>query len=400
MPARVPHGSPPARRVSTLLLLCLLALPLAAPAATPPVDYLELAAVLTRDGAHDRAEAALANIDPAAPGLDLVKYHSVRGLLAMGLQDFARAADAFAAAVAAASARAATDGSTVEPLLYLHQAQALFGQERFAEAVAALDAAGDAVAGTSGAWLMRAHAQWQQREHQPALDTLARASARFPDNAEFRRRQVFHLVELGLFQAAARIGLAQLAAGDSTAADVVAIGTALRRAKSFDAALSVLEQGRLRFPGEGRIARALAQAWLESGKPLAAAELLVQQAEREPVLLPEAAELFRRAGRPLRALALNARIADPARKLEQRVALLLELGRYPEVVAMEEALFRAGLLADEDIRYALAYAHFHGADYAAAERHLKALTRPGLFRRATALRRLMQDCAGRSWACG
>src|SRR5690606_38460059 len=139
MPAPMPHGPAPARGASTrpparrtlLLLLCLLVLPLAAPAATPPVDYLELAAVLTRDGAHDRAEAALANIHPAAPGLDLVKYHSVRGLLAMGRQDFARAADAFAAAVAAASARAARDGGSVEPVLCLHQAQALFGQERF-----------------------------------------------------------------------------------------------------------------------------------------------------------------------------------------------------------------------------------------------------------------------------
>ena len=387
-----------------LLLAALLPAGLLAAPAT--VDYLELAAVLTRDGAHERAEAALANVDPDAPGLDLVTYHSVRGLLAMARPDLERAADGFARAIAAAGARAAADPSRpVPPVLYLHQAQALFGLERFAQAVAALDAAGDTVAGISGAWLMRAHAQWRQHQHQAALDTLAAGAVRFPAQAEFRRRQVAYLIELGLYQEAARIGRAQLAAGHASADDLAATGTALRQARSFDAALAVLEHGWLRFPGHGQLARALAQTWLESGKPLAAAEVLAVQAEREPALLPEAAELFRRAGQPLRALALNARITDQPRKLAQRVGLLLELGRYPEVLAMEEALYRNHLLDSQhpnhqDIRYALAYSHFRAADYAAAEAHLKALTRPELFRRATELRRLMQDCADRTWECG
>lgn len=391
------------RAIALLLLLAPASLSAAGQSASAdasPVDHLEIAAVLTRDGAWERAETVLARVDPAAPGLDRVRYHSVRGLLAMGRKEQARAAEAFAAAIAAAEAKAGETDSPVEPLLYLHHAQALFALERFKEAVAALDAAGDAIEGISGAWLMRGHALWQQGQHQAALETLALGAARFPGNAEFRRRQLVYLVELGLHQEAARIGAEQLARGAAGAAELVAIGTALRRARSFDAALSVLEQGWLRFPGDGLLARALAQTWLEAGKPLAAAELLAQQAEREPVLLPEAAELFRRAGHPLRALALNARIVDQARKLEQRVGLLVELGRFSEVVAMEEALFRAGLLASEDIRYALAYAHFQGADYAAAERHLEALTRPELFRRATELRRLMQDCADRRWACG
>lgn len=385
--------------LSLLLVFVMAALPVHASDDT--IDYLELATILVRDGAHDRADAALAQVDPDDPAVDTVRYHSVRGLLAVGRQELARAADAFAVAIAAARKQAdAENGRPVDPLLHLHHAQALFGLERFDEAIAALDAAGAAVEAISGAWLMRAHAQWQLGHHQAALDVLAAGAQRFPDNPEFRRRQVFYLVELGLYQEAARLGLAQLDAGAADAMELAAIGTALRRAGSFEAALAVLERGSLRFPGNGAIARALAQAWLESGKPLAAAEVLARQAEGEPVLLPETAELFRRAGHPLRALALNARIGEQPRKLEQRVGLLLELGRFAEVVAMEEALYRAGLLADEDIRYALAYAHFHAADHAATERHLKALTRPDLFRRATELRRVMQDCADRRWMCG
>jgi hypothetical protein len=53
----------------------------------------------------------------------------------------------------------------------------------------------------------------------------------------------------------------------------------------------------------------------------------------------------------------------------------------------------------EDIRYALAYSHFRGGNFEASERHLSALTRPELFRKATELRRLMQDCGQNRWNC-
>lgn len=392
------------RIAQALLALALLAASLAAPAADDAPDYVELAALLARDGEFDRAAAALAHVDPATAGVDLRRYHSVRGMLALGREELAAAADAFAAALAAAPPlddKGMGDAdAAVEAQLHIHRAQALFGLERDAEALAALDAAGDAVDGLSGAWLMRAHAQWRLGQRQQAMQTLAAAAARFPANAEFGRRQVLYLVELGLFREAASLGTAHLARHDGSAADHVAIGTALRRAGSLDAALSVLEPAHLRFPGDGQVARALAQAWLEHGDPLAAADILARQALAEPVLLPEAAELYRRAGRHHRALALNAQVGDQPRKLQQRVGLLIELGRHAEVAAMEEALYRAGLLSNEDIRYALAYARFQLGDFAAAERHLAALTRPELFRRATEMRRLMQACADSPWACG
>jgi hypothetical protein len=66
---------------------------------------------------------------------------------------------------------------------------------------------------------------------------------------------------------------------------------------------------------------------------------------------------------------------------------------------MEAALYRVGRLGDEDLRYALAYAHFQGGDYARAEGHLTALKRPELFRKATELRRLMAECATDRWSC-
>lgn len=358
--------------------------------AADDVDHVALGAQLVRDGHYDRAAEILKQVDPSAEGIDLITFHTARGMVALEQQQPETAAQAFGAAIAAGQS---------DPMIHLYRAQALFGLERYADALAALDAAGEDVSSISGAWLMRAHAQWLLGRQQAALDTLSQAGARFPGNTQFQRRQVFYLVEAGLYQQAAELGRDYLARADGKAADYAAIGTALRQAKSYDEALRFLESAALRFPGDGAITRALAQTWLARGDVLAAAEVLGRQAEREPVLLPEAAELFRRAGQRVRALSLNARIADPAKKLKQRVGLLVELRRYDQVAAMEAALYRAGLLADEDVRYALAYAHYRGGDFAAAETHLTALKRPELFRKATELRRLMQDCADARWTC-
>ena len=376
-------------------LLLLLALLIGAPLglakeASDEVDYVELAALLVRDGEYDRAEDAIAKADPALEGVDLPKYHTVRGMIALERQRPADAVEAFSAAVAAGE---------VDPLIHLLRAQALFGLERYEDALSALDTAGEAVLPLSGAWLLRAHAYWMTGQRQACFETLSAATERFPGNTGFLRRQVFYLIDAGLYQEASVLGREYLRRAEGKAEDYVALGTALRRSKSYDEALRFLEAARLKFPEDGNIARVLAQTWLESGKPLAAAEVMAVQAEREPALFAEAAELFRRAGHPARALQLNARVMDSGRKLKQRLGLLVELQHFDEVAGMEAALLRAGLMGDEDVRYALAYAHFKGGDYAAAERHLQALTRPELFRRATELRRLMTDCAGAPWQC-
>ena len=229
--------------------------------------------------------------------------------------------------------------------------------------------------------------------------SLSAAAARFPANHNFQRRQVFYLIEAGLNVEAAALGRAYLARAQGNVEDTIAIGTALRRAGGFDEALEFLEAARLRYRDDVGIAKALAQTWLEHGDPLAAAEIMADTARIDPALHLEAAELFRRAGHYARALTLNARVDDAAKKLKQRIGILIPMRRYDEVTASEGALARAGLLADEDVRYALAYAWYRVGDHAAAERNLIPLQRPDLFRKATELRRLMQDCADARWTC-
>jgi hypothetical protein len=143
----------------------------------------------------------------------------------------------------------------------------------------------------------------------------------------------------------------------------------------------------------------LAHVYIERGEMSSAADLLYKAALLDPTLMGEAAELYRRSGQTFRAMNLNGQLLDQEEKLRQRLALYLEMGNYEQAAAMEVPLRRVGLLAEEDLRYAIAYSHFKTGDFGAAEEHLTALNRPDLFRKAAELRRAIQDCAEESWKC-
>lgn len=372
-----------------LVLALLLRAPVLAATDAVELDHLALAARLVADGEYARAERVLGQVDPQEEGLDLASYHTLRARVAQerGRQD--EAAQAYEAALAHGA------GGSVR----LRLAQVLIELGRHRQALDVLGKAGPDLDEAVATWLLRAHAQWKLGRMQAAMDTLDEAAARFPQEPGFRRRQVLYLIEAGLYREAAERGRQLLQGSGARAADYAALGTALRRAGAVREALALLEAGRLAHPQDAAIVKALAQAWLDHGAPLAAASLLAGQASLHPELYAEAAELFRRAGHPRRALILNARVPDPVRKLRQRVGLLLALGHYDALVGLERALHRAGLLEDQEIRYALAYAQYRAGAFAEAERHLVPISRPDLFRKATELRRLMQECVDRRWAC-
>lgn len=353
-------------------------------------DFLELAAVLASDGAYDKAAVEYAKVDAADPELDAIKYHTLGGLIALNRQQPEAAVKAFDAAIAA--------GQT-EPTIYLYLAQAQFGLERYADVLKTLDRAGAAFDTLPPVFLMRAQAHWLLKDREQAFAVLADGARRFPTNTQFLRREVFFLMELGLYQEAAARGQRYLALAEGKEEDYVAIGTALKRARQFDAALAFLEAARLKFPASENVVKALAATYLDHGQPLAAGELMYRASLANPALKPEAAELFRRAKLHARALAVNAEIVDQPVKLKQRLGILIELGRTAEVAGMQAALVRTRLLDDEDVRYALAWALFKEGDFAAAESHLAKLTKPELFRKATELRQSMQDCADERWRC-
>lgn len=373
----------------------LLALALALVAAKPPadeVDHLALAAALLRDGHADRAERVLAEVDVAAEGLALDRFHLLRGLCAFELGRFDDALAGFTAAVAA--------GAT-DPAVQVFRAQAAYRQQDCPTALAALAAAGPAGEAHAPLFLLRADCQARVDDPAAALATLEAGEQRFPEEKRvLLRLRVQRLVALGLYQAAAEAGQALVEGGDATLDDHLFLGEALVQSRQHRAAREILELARLRWPDDVRPTVQLAHAWLQAGALRTAAGLFEQAADRDPVHARDAAELHRRRGASYAALRQNARVLDQPAKLRQRVALLLDRERFAAVTALEPRLARLGLLTeDEELRYALAYAWFRQGALAEAEAALAKLTRPDLFERAGGLRQAMAECRAHRDRC-
>ncbi len=362
------------------------------------VDFIELASVLVQDGHYDRAEESLQTVDLQNEDTDLGKYHSIYGLIHLNRGENAAAKESFQSAIDSGYVDETT-GKTPE-VIYIYLAQINFALEEYREAIRSLDLAGETAKRLSSTFTMRAHAHWLLGEQDQAWTVLTNASERFPENTNFDRRKVFYLVELKLYQAASKLGQSYLARAEGKVEDYLAIGNALRQSGSYTEALKFLEVAHLRYPSNKKVSQVLAHTHLGAGNTLAAAEIFYQASLVYPDLTSEAAELFRRAGKPYRALQLNSQIEDQEKKVKQRLALLLELQRFEEISAMEPAMRRTGAIENEDLRYALAYAYFQTGDFDQAEKHLTKLTRPDLFRKATELRQAMEDCAEEQWRCG
>lgn len=361
------------------------------------VDRLALAALLIGDGNFERARTVLAGVDLDDENLDRMRYHSLEGLVALNLEELPRAAAAFEQVAQAANEQ----GEPVPEVIWLYLAQAYFGQQDYAGVLRSLDRAAAETTELPSVYLMRAQSHWELAEVDEAWQVLSAGVTLFPDRAgEFTRRQVFWLVDLGLYQQAAEIGLAFLDQHRAATEDAVAIGNALRQAGQYDEALRVLEVARLNDADDIQLTRVLAHTWLAREQILPAADLIHAAGRLDPELVIEAAELYRRSGWLIKALMLNGQVIDQPKKFRQRLAILLELERFDQAAAMEETLFRTGLLEDEEIRYALAFAYFKTGEYEQAERHLAGLSSDELFRKAIELRRAMEQCTAEPWLCG
>jgi len=356
----------------------------------PEADFLTLAATLVRDGHNERALMALQNVDLEQKDLDLIRYYTVLGLAQLGLNDLASAKVSLGEAI--------KQGQT-EPVIFLYLSQAHYGLEEYQETITAIALAGDAIKTYPALLEMKAQSHWLLQQYSDAWQALLLGKRYFPDDHRFLRRQVFYAIERELYRLGAELGREYLKKSKARPEDYVAIGNALRISRQFDEAASILEIARLNYPTHSIITKVLAHNYLDQGMVNSAAAIMEQAAAYDATFINESAELYRRAGRLHRALALNARISDSAVKLKQRMAILLGLKQYEKIIGMEAALLRSGILNEEHIRYALAYAAFATGNFNLTRRHLEPIKDPELFKRAVELRRLIQECEEDSLKC-
>lgn len=354
------------------------------------VDYISLAARMLKDDHYDRAEALLKQVDPNQEGLDLPRFHMLMGLIKLKSNDFASARDAFLSSVKTGQQ---------EKVIYLFLSQAHFGLKDYRKALDALAKAGPELTNKPEVYAMRANAHWQLQEPSKTISVLAEGLSRFPSEEKLSRMKVFYLIEMGLFQTAIEDGISYLARDNVSADDFVAVGEALKRAREPKKALMILEQARLRFPDAPLLTAQLAHAYLDAEQPVSAAMLFEDASRFDDKYRSDAAEMYRKAGRHQLALWLNGAVVEQEVKVKQRLSILLNQENYDAVTAMEPRLSRLGLLQDENVRYALAYAFYNSGDFVNAEKQLKLLKDPQLFEKATQLRKAIAACKEARWEC-
>ncbi len=355
-----------------------------------PTDFMELAAVMLKDGHSDRALLALQNVDLEDKKTDLARFYTLQGLAYMNLNDLVAAKD---------SLQQAVKNGQKDRVIFIYLTQVYFGLKDYQQTIQAIVKAGDQVNKDASLISLKAESYWQLKETDAAINALNEGQKIFPGDFRFLKRKVFYFAELGLYQEAAKLGKEYLKRSKAAATDYIAIGNALRLSKEYQEALNILEIARLQFPHDDMVAKLLAHTYLDQGKLNSAAFILEQAALLNPALQAEAAEIYRRAGRFHKALTLNESIRDQKVKFKQRLSILLALKQFERAANMESSLYRSGLLEDQEVRYALAYALFSSRRFPEANKHLDHLKNAELFRKGTELRRLMEVCKTEPWQC-
>jgi hypothetical protein len=81
------------------------------------------------------------------------------------------------------------------------------------------------------------------------------------------------------------------------------------------------------------------------------------------------------------------------------VAIFVDRGEFEKIIGLKDGLNRYGLLSDDNLRYALAYAYFMVKDYDQAEIHFKKISDSSLFSKATIIRKSIEKCKNNSLEC-
>ncbi len=363
---------------------------MAADKGSDEVDHVELAALLMKDGHYARAAETLERADTTKEDFDFVMYYTLKGLVFTKQQLYKVANEEFTKAI---------EKGQSEPTVYLYIAQNSFKLHEYRESLKALDSAGTLASSKPQLLALRAECHWKLEEKNAALNTLSEALQKFAEYAAFYKQRFNYYVELELYQSAFEDADAYLSMAKPNVKTYLSFVGALRKSGALVKATKLGERGNLLFVESADMTVILAHLYLDQEMIHAAADLFDEASIEDPKYTKEAAETLRRAREFTQALYKNAQLIDTKEKYKQRIAIYLEFRAYERVVATASALHRSGVIEDENIRYALAYAYYMTGDFEKSEQELQELSRPELFEKAIELRKNMEKCQNNAWEC-
>ncbi len=345
------------------------------------VDFVALGALMLSDGHIERANDALNQVDVNDTEVDLPRFYMLKGLVQTKKTFYADANKNFYKSIALS-----TDTNASKPL-YLYVAQNSYKLKEYQGAIEALDSVPELMVKNPKLFGLKAECYWRLDDKESALVVLGNANRIFPAYWDAYKQRFYYLVSLHLYQAAltdAQIYLENAASDEKIMLNFI---NALRQSGQTDKGILLAETANLRYIKSAKVTVLLAHLYIDKNMIHAAAELFNEASVEDGKFTKEAAEMYRRAEDYVMALLKNTQMLDIKEKYKQRV------------IVTRKAMQRSGLMDDENMRYALAYAYYMEGEPDASEALLQTLTKPDLFKKAIELRSKMEKCKNNIWEC-
>lgn len=357
------------------------------------IDYVELAALMLSDGHVERANDALNMVDMNNTDIDMPRFYMLKGLVYTKKSLYAEANENFYKSI-----ELNEDTNASKPL-YLYIAQNSFRMEDYKGCIEALDKVPDLMAENPKLFGLKAECYWREKDYDSAFAVLRDVNARFPEYWDAYKQRFYYLVSLHLYQAALDDAQVYLKNAEPNETIMLNFINALRESGQTDKAIELAEVANLRYPASAKITVMLAHLYIDKDMIRAAAELFNEASIEDGVYTKESAEMYRRTHDYVMALLKNTQMLDTKEKYKQRIAIFLEYGDFERIIVSRKAMQRSGLMEDENMRYALAYAYYMEGEYDQTEALLQTLTKPDLFQKAIELRSKMEKCKNNIWEC-
>lgn len=401
------------------------------------VNNISVATILFYDGKYDKALEELQKAKDSHTEIDWSKYHSIRGMIFLKQEKYPQAIESLKLSIEATKKKVyeppvedkpkrkylftllsfsdSNESAEQKPNkpafdaekirkdqieeLYIYLSQAYYRNEQYIDAVHALDAAGDKGRASASMFTLRAECYWKAGQKALAIDALSRGANLFPMDVTLLKQKFYYFAELKLYQASIDAARAYMRKVPANEQEYISLAQMLKSGGEEREAIKILEEAKMRFPNSSKVYILLGHYYNQQDMPFTTANLFEKASYYDKKYVKEAAEMYRRAGLLSHALYLNSKMTDQTEKTKQKVAIYVDRGEFEKIIGLKDALDRYGLLKDDNMRYALAYAYYVVKDYDEAETHLKKIQDDELFSKATVIRKNIEKCKNNSMEC-
>lgn len=350
---------------------------------------LELAALLIKNQNYSRAAGVLGQIkDPHEVIPE--RYFALKGILELKQKRYKEALVNF---------KSAEKEGLKSSDLYEGMAECFLGLNRPIEGIELLKKNQNALSSRPYYYQLLSSLYFKNNDLEDGWSHLKFGLEKFPKHLPLHKQKWFYLMENKLFNVSFDVAKYMVDHFSLSALDIARMGQKYRQNNESEKAVLFGEMALLVDPTHEEIIKDLARSYLKKENYMSAARLFSALAQKQPIFLVEASELWRKAGYPMHAERLALEIRDPQKKLKQTITLALLNEDFNRMSSYADESLRSDLKNDQDIQYALAYAQFMLGDFKGAAKHLTFIQRADLFKKAVALKEAMASCEDGEVVC-